>query len=62
MFLYDLFLKHEGYRFINYTGNTTPYVVANNTIKVAENLTNIAQKLFNWFSSNQMKRNPAKCH
>ena len=39
---------------VNYTDDTTPYGVANNTVEVVENLTNIIQKLFTWFASNQM--------
>ena len=31
-------------------------------IEKVENLTNITQKLFTWFPSNQMKANPGKCH
>ena len=62
IFLCDLFLEHEGYFFSNYADDTTPYVVANNTIEVVENLTNITQKLFTWFANNHMKANPSKCH
>ena len=43
IFLCDLFLEHEGYFSSNYTDDTTPYVVANNTTEVVENLTNITQ-------------------
>ena len=62
IFLCDLFLEHEGYFFSNYADDTTPYVVANNTTEVVENLTNITQKLFTWFANNHMKANPSKCH
>ena len=62
IFLCDLFLKHEGYFFSNYADDTTPYVVANNTTEVVENLTNITQKVFTWFANNYMKANPSKCH
>ena len=55
-------MTYEGYCFTNYTGNTTPYVVANNTIEVVEILTNINQKIFTWFARNQMKTNLGKCH
>ena len=55
-------LKHEGYCFTNYA-DTTPHVAANNAVEeVVENLTNITQKLFTWFASNQRKANPSKCH
>lgn len=55
-------MAYEGYCFTNYTGNTTPYVVSNNTIEVVEILTNINQKIFTWFARNQMKTNLGKCH
>ena len=62
IFLCDLILEHEDYFFSNYADDTTPYVVANNTTEVVENLTNITQKLFTWFANNHMKTNPSKCH
>ena len=62
IFLCDLFLEHEECCFTNYADDTTPYVVANNTEEVMENLTNVTQKLFTWFANNQMKANHDKCH
>ena len=62
IFLCDLFLEHEECCFTNYADDTTPYVVANNTEEVIENLTNVTQKLFTWFANNQMKANHDKCH
>ena len=62
IFLCDLFLEHENCYFTNYADDTTPYVVANNTAEVIENLTNITHKLFTWFANNQMKANYDKCH
>ena len=58
IFLCDLFLEHESYFFSNYTDDTTPYVVANNTKEVIGNLTDITEKLFTWFAKYQMKANP----
>ena len=71
IFLCDLVWEHEGYCFTNYADDTTPYVVqknktgnqkTNNTILVAENLTNFTQKLLIWFASNQIKVYLGKCH
>ena len=62
IFLYDLFLEHENCCYVNYADNNTPYIVANNTTKVLEKLTNITQRLFTWFANNQMKANHGKCH
>ena len=61
IFLCDLFLEHEGCCFTNYRGYTTPYVAANSTAEVIENLIIITQKLFIWFSNNQRKVNYDKC-
>ena len=62
IFLCDLFLEQEDCCFTNYADDTTPYVVANNTAEVIENLTIITQKLYTWFANNQMKVNHDKCH
>ena len=52
----DLFFEHESCCYANYTDYNVPYAVASN-----KNLTNITQRLFNWFSSNQMKVCHEKC-
>ena len=62
IFLCDLFLEHEECCFTNYADDTTPYVVANNTEEVIENVTNVTQKLFTWLANDQMKANHGKCH
>ena len=46
----------------NYTDETNPYVVANNTVEVLENGINIRQRLITWFANNQRKENHGKCH
>ena len=55
-------MEQEDCCFFNYAGDTTPYVVANNTARVIENLTIITQKLCTWFAKYQMKVNHNKCH
>ena len=62
IFLRELFLEHDNCCFTNYTDDTTPDVLANNTGEVIENLTIITQKLLTWFANNQMKINRDKCH
>ena len=42
--------------------NKTSNQKTNDTIEVVKNLTNITQKLFTRFASNQMKANSGKCH
>ena len=55
IFLCDLFLEHEGFRFTNYADGATPYKAANNKAEVIANLTIFTQKLFTWFANNLMK-------
>ena len=55
-------MEHENCCYVNYADDTTPYIVANNTAEVLDKLTNITQRLFTWFVSNQMKVNLGKCH
>ena len=55
-------MEHEDCCFTNYADYKTPYVAANNTAEVIENLTIITQKLFSWSANNQMKVNHDKCH
>ena len=55
-------MEHEDCCFTNNADDTTPYVVANNTAEVTENLAIINQKLFTWFANNQMKVSHDKCH
>ena len=60
IFLCDLFLSIENNYFTNYADDTTPYVIGNNPDEVVSEL--ITEKLFTWFSQNEMKANLGKCH
>ena len=60
--LCDLFLTIEGNCFTNYADDTTPYVRVNNAEEVVSELKAITQKLFTWFTLNEMKANLDKCH
>ena len=62
IFLCDLFLNIENNHFTNYADDTTPYVIGNNPDKVVSELKGIIEKLFTWFSQNEMKANLGKCH
>ena len=48
--------------FASYADDNTPYVIGDNIDQVISALENAAASLFNWFSDNQMKANPNKCH
>ena len=61
-FLCDFILELEDSCFAKYADDTTPYMIASNTVEVMENLTSITKKLFIWFANNQMKANHDKCH
>ena len=62
IFLCDLFLSIENNYFTNYADDTTPYVIGNNPDEVVSELRDITEKLFTWFSQNEMKANLGKCH
>ena len=62
IFLCDLFLSIENNYFTNYADDTTPYVIGNNPDEVVSELKDITEKLFTWFSQNEMKAKLGKCH
>ena len=62
IFLYDLFLSIENKYFTNYAHDTTLYVTGKNPDEVVSELKDITEKLFTWFSQNEMKANFGKCH
>ena len=62
IFLCDLFLIMENIDITSYADDNTPYTTGNSIEKVIQKLENAAKTLFQWFSDNQMKANPDKCH
>ena len=49
--------------FASYTDDNTPYVLGNGVKEVINSLKEASDKLFYWFTDNQMmKANPDKCH
>ena len=46
----------------SYADDNTPYTTGNSIEEVIQKLENTAKTLFQWFSDNQMKANPDKCH
>ena len=62
LFLSDLFLVVKDVNFANYADDNTIYQSANNVDDVINDLQLSAEKLFRWFSDNQMKGNTGKCH
>ena len=57
-----MFLSIEKNYFTIYADDTTPYVISNNQDEMVSELRDITEKLFTWFSQNEMKANLGKCH
>ena len=62
IFLCDLFLIMESIDIASYAVDNTPYTTGNSVEEVIQKLESAAKTLFQWFSDNQMKANPDKCH
>ena len=62
IFLSDLFLVVKDVNFASYAEDNTIYQSANNVEDVINDMQLSAEKLFRWFSDNQMKGNTDKCH
>ena len=46
----------------SYAEDSTPCITWNSIEEIIQKLENAAKTLFHWFSDNQMKANPYKCH
>ena len=62
IFLCDLFLIMENIDIASYADDNTPHTTENSIEEVIQKLENAAKTLFHWFSDNQIKANPDKCH
>ena len=62
IFLCDLFLIIENIDIASYADDNTPYTTGNSIEEVIQKLENAARTLCQWFTDNQMKANPDKCH
>ena len=62
IFLCDLFLIMDNIDCASYADDNTPYTTGCSIEEVIEKLENASKVLFQWFSDNQMKANPDKCH
>ena len=61
-FLCGLFLSINNIDFASYVDDNTPYTTDESAEKVIDKLEIKAKSLFKWFSDEQMKANPDKCH
>ena len=62
IFLRDLFLVISNTDFSSYADDNATYDSGNSIDDVISSLQESAEKLFQWFSHNQMKGNTDKCH
>ena len=62
IFLCDLFLIIDNIDFASYADDNAPINTDESAEKVTNKLEIVARTLFKWFSYNQMKANPDKCH
>ena len=62
IFLCDLFLIINNIDFASYADDNTPCTTDESAKNVIDKLEIEAKNLFKWFSNNQMKANPDKCH
>ena len=58
----DLFFIVNEIEFASYADDNNPFVSGDRLDDVLDSLENTSLKLFYWFSNNQMKANPDKCH
>ena len=61
-FMCDLFFIVDEIDFASYADDNTPFVSGDRLDDVLDSLEKASPKLFDWFSNNQMKANPDKCH
>ena len=48
--------------FASYADDNAPYVIGNGVREAISSLKEVSDELFYWFTNNQMKANPDKCH
>ena len=62
IFLNELFLVMKDTEFTSYADDNTLYDAGNTTEDVISSLQESSEKLFRWFSDNQIQGNSGKCH
>ena len=62
IFLCDMFFILEDIDIASYADDTTPYASAQSLEELIIILEDISDKLFHWFTFNEMKANESKCH
>ena len=62
IFMRGMFLILKTVYFTGYADDNTPFAVADNIKDVIRSLEEVGENRLTWFSNNQMKLNPDKCH
>lgn len=62
LFLCELFVIMDGFDFVSYADDNTPYTLKKLIEEVIQDLENAQKILFKCFNVNQMKANSNKCH
>ena len=62
IFISELFISLEEIDFASYADDNTPFVSETTPENLVSSLESCSASLFQWFSNNQMKANPEKCH
>ena len=60
--LCDLFFENYSSDFANFADDTTPYERGHSFNEAINNLETTTEKVFEWFSFNNLKANTSKCH
>ena len=60
--LCDLFFESYSSDFANFADDTTPYESGHSFNEVINNLETTTEKVFEWFSFNNLRANTSKCH
>ena len=58
----DMFLILKTVYFTSYKDDNNPLAVTDNIEDVLQSIEEVGENLITWFSENQMKLNPDKCH
>ena len=62
IFMCDMFLIFKTVYFTSYAFDNTSFAVVDNIEDIIRSLEKVGENLITWFSDNQRKLNPDKCH
>ena len=62
IFICDMFLISKTVFFTSHTDDNSPFAVTDNIGDIIRSLEEVGENFITWFSDNQMKQNPDRCH